>query len=52
MLGAVELLRVDIAVLAGLWLGVSHIVARITRMFALRSPTTTSMSSGLVEGQQ
>jgi phosphatidylinositol glycan class O len=51
MLGAVELLCVDVAVLAGLWLGVGRIVARITRMFALRAPTA-STSSGPVEGQR
>jgi len=49
MLGAVELLCVDFAVLGGLWLGVGRIVTRITRMFALRAPTA-STSSGPVEG--
>jgi phosphatidylinositol glycan class O len=35
MLGAVELVCVDVAVLVGLWLGVGRIVGRITRVFAL-----------------
>jgi len=35
MLGAVELICVDVAVLVGLWLGVGRIVSRITRVFAL-----------------
>jgi phosphatidylinositol glycan class O len=35
MLGAVELICVDAAVLVGLWLGVGRIVSRITRVFAL-----------------
>jgi len=35
MLGAVELLCIDLAVLGGLWLGVGRVVTRITRMFAL-----------------
>jgi phosphatidylinositol glycan class O len=39
MLGAVELLCVDVAVLVGLWLGVGRIVGRITRMFALPAPS-------------
>jgi len=51
MPGAVELLCVDIAVLGGLWLGVSRIATRITRMFALPAQTA-SMSSGPVEGQR
>ena len=33
MLGAVELICVDVAVLVGLWLGVGRIVSRITRVF-------------------
>jgi len=51
MLGAVELLCVDFAVLGGLWLGVGRIVTRITRMFALPAPTR-STSGGPVEGQR
>ncbi|KAI0298191.1 hypothetical protein BC826DRAFT_1103125 [Russula brevipes] len=39
MLGAVELLCVDVAMLVGLWLGVGRIVGRITRMFALPAPS-------------
>jgi phosphatidylinositol glycan class O len=35
MLGAVELICVDVAVLVGLWLGVGRIVSRITRVFTL-----------------
>jgi len=50
MLGAVELLCIDLAVLGGLWLGVGRVVTRITRMFALSTPTA-STSSGPVEGQ-
>jgi phosphatidylinositol glycan class O len=38
MLAAVELICVDVAVLVGLWLGVGHVVSRITRMFALALP--------------
>jgi GPI ethanolamine phosphate transferase 3 subunit O len=41
MLGAVELLCVDVAVLVGLWLGVGRIVSRITRVFALPAPRTS-----------
>jgi len=44
MLGAVELLCVDIAVLVGLWLGVGRIVSRITRVFALPPPSASSKS--------
>jgi len=51
MLGAVELLCVDFAVLGGLWLGVGPIVTRITRMFALPAPTA-SARRGPVEGQR
>ena len=51
MLGAVELLCVDIAVLAGLWLGVGRVVTRINRMFALPAPGA-SASSGAAEGQR
>ena len=51
MLGAVELLCVDIAVLTGLWLGVGRVVTRITRMFALPAPGATG-SSGPAEGRQ
>ena len=50
MLGAVELLCIDLVVLGGLWLGVGRVVTRITRMFALPTPTA-STSSGPVEGQ-
>ena len=50
MLGAVELLCVDVAVLGGLWLGVGRILTRISRMFSLPAPTTGT-SSGHVEGQ-
>lgn len=53
MLGAVELLCVDIAVLAGLWPGVGRVVTRINRMFALPAPApVTSASGGAAEGQQ
>jgi GPI ethanolamine phosphate transferase 3 subunit O len=53
MLGAVELLCVDIAVLAGLWLGVGRVVTRINRMFALPAPApSTSTSSRGAEGQR
>ena len=51
MLGAVELLCVDIAVLTGLWLGVGRVVTRITRMFALPAPGATG-SSGAAEGRR
>src|SRR5260221_13279304 len=51
MLGAVELLCVDIALLGGLWLGVGRIITRITRMFARPAPTAGT-SSGPVEGQR
>jgi phosphatidylinositol glycan class O len=50
MLGAVELLCVDVAVLVGLWLGVGRIVSRITRVFALPPPRANS-SGGPTEGQ-
>jgi phosphatidylinositol glycan class O len=39
MLGAVELISVDVAVLVGLWIGVGRIVSRITRVFALPAGT-------------
>ena len=55
MLGAIELLCVDLAVLVGLWLGVGRIVSRITRMFSLPvpgpAPPSTSASGGVAEGQ-
>jgi len=50
MLGAAELLCVDVAVLGGLWLGIGRIVTRIAHMFVLPAPTA-SASSGPVEGQ-
>ena len=50
MLGAVELVCVDVTVLVGLWLGVGRIVSRITRMFELPAPRASS--SGSTEGQQ
>ena len=43
MLGAIELICVDVAMLVGLWLGVGRIVSRITRVFAL--PTAPRASS-------
>jgi phosphatidylinositol glycan class O len=53
MLGAVELLCVDVAVLGGLWLGVGRVVTRITRMFALPAPgASASPGSGTAEGQR
>ncbi|KAI9442126.1 hypothetical protein H4582DRAFT_2126711 [Lactarius indigo] len=38
MLGAVLLLLVDAAVLFGLWIGVTRVVGRVARMFALPDP--------------
>ena len=51
MLGTIEFLYVDIAVLVGLWLGVGRIVSRITRVYALPAPRASS-SGGSTEGQQ
>jgi phosphatidylinositol glycan class O len=51
MLGAVELLCVDVVVLVGLWLGVGRIVKRITRVFELPAPKAGS-SGGSTDGQQ
>ena len=45
MLGAVELICVDVAALVGLWLGVGRIVGRITRLFALPAPVPPKASS-------
>ena len=47
MLGAVELICVDVAVLVGLWLGVARIVSRITRVLTLPAlgPKASSSSS-------
>lgn len=49
MLGVVELICVDVAVLVGLWLGVGRIVSRITRVFTLpaaaAAPRLASSSS-------
>ena len=45
MLGAVELICVDVAVLVGLWLGVGRIISRITRVFALPAPGPEASSS-------
>ena len=50
MLGAIELLCIDLAVLGGLWLSVGRVVTQITCMFTLPTPTA-STSSGPVEGQ-
>ena len=47
MLGAVELICVDVAVLVGLWLGVGHIVSRITRVFALVAETEAAAAPKL-----
>jgi phosphatidylinositol glycan class O len=44
MIGAVELLCVDFVMSVGLWLGVGRIVGRITRMFALPTPTPSAAS--------
>ena len=48
MLGVIELLCVDFAVMVGLWLGVGRIVRRITRVFELPA----SSSGGSTDGQQ
>jgi len=45
MVGAVELLCVDVAVLGGLWLGVGHIITQITCMFVLPTPTVTLLGT-------
>ena len=45
MLGAVELICVDVAVLVGLLVGVARIVSRITRVFALPAPAPPRASS-------
>jgi GPI ethanolamine phosphate transferase 3 subunit O len=45
MLGAIELICVDVAVLVGLWLGVGRIISRIARVFALTAAPGASSSS-------
>jgi phosphatidylinositol glycan class O len=45
MLGAIELICVDVAVLVGLWLGVGRIVSRISRVFALPEAGPRASSS-------
>jgi hypothetical protein len=50
MLGAVELICADVAVLVGLWLGVGRIFSRVTRVFAL--PTTTAAPGASAELEQ
>jgi GPI ethanolamine phosphate transferase 3 subunit O len=45
MLGAVELICVDVAVLVGLWLGVGRIVSRITHLFTLPAAAVPRASS-------
>ena len=46
MLGAIELLCVDVVVLVGLWLGVGRIVGRITRVFAFPAPRAGGTTEG------
>jgi GPI ethanolamine phosphate transferase 3 subunit O len=45
MLGVVELICVDVAVLLGLWPGFGRIVSRITRVFASPAAPRASSSS-------
>lgn len=52
MLGAVLLLLVDAAVLCGLWVGVTRVVGRVARMFALPDPSPTSPNPSTVQEQQ
>jgi phosphatidylinositol glycan class O len=46
MLGAIELLCVDVVMLVGLWLGVGRIVGRITRVFAFPAPRVGGTNEG------
>ena len=52
MFGAVELLCVDVAMFAGLWLGVDRIVSRITHTFTLPEQTVGSSSRTATEVKQ
>ena len=49
ILGAVLLLLVDAAVLCGLWIGVARIVGRVSHMFALPAPSSSSSPSSVQE---
>ena len=52
MFGAVELLCVDVAMFAGLWLGVDRIVSRITHTFTLPEQSVGSSSRTATEVKQ
>jgi len=50
MLGAMELLFVDLALLVGIGLGVGRVVGRISRLFALPVPSGSAASGGVAGG--
>ncbi|KAF8497615.1 hypothetical protein F5888DRAFT_1803614 [Russula emetica] len=52
MLGAVELICADVAVLVGMWLGVGRIISRITRVFAFPAAPRASSSNRSKARQQ